>query len=239
MVADMQETQRVPAGAPPAAQPTTPQRSQPSTQALPSPPSWPTPAASDQPVPSAPEAPRPRLVVAAAVVDRLERPTTLLCAARAYPAELAGRFELPGGKVEPGESPLQALTRELAEEIGLAVRIGAELEPPAGLAIPAPRHSSAGSPAGRPASATAGGQDPAPSPPRSPRTPGSPEDDAPAWPAMNGYRIRVWLAEPADSADRGAAGADHQQLQWVDLERLGELDWLEADIPIVEAIRAL
>ena len=154
-------------------------------------------------------------MVAAAVVDRLERPTTLLCAARSYPPELAGRFELPGGKVEPGEAPLTALRRELAEEIGLAVRIGAELEPPAGLAIPAPRPSSAGSPAGRP------------------------EDDAPAWPAMNGYRIRVWLAEPADSADRGAAGADHQQLQWMDLERLSELDWLEADIPIVEAIRAL
>ena len=50
-----------------------------------------------------------RLVVAAAVLDRLERPTALLCAARSYPPEHAGQFELPGGKVEEGEDPTVAL----------------------------------------------------------------------------------------------------------------------------------
>jgi 8-oxo-dGTP diphosphatase len=57
------------------------------------------------------------VVVGAAIV----RDGRLLAARRTTPVEAVGRWELPGGKVEPGESPETALTREIAEELGCAV----------------------------------------------------------------------------------------------------------------------
>lgn len=71
-------------------------------------------------------------VVAAVIVDDLNHPTRLLAARRSAPAALAGRWEFPGGKVEPGEDELAAVHRELGEELGVRVVIGAELPGPAG-----------------------------------------------------------------------------------------------------------
>jgi 8-oxo-dGTP diphosphatase len=55
-------------------------------------------------------------VVAAALVDE---GGAVLIAERPPGKPLAGRWEFPGGKIAPGESDLQALTRELREELGI------------------------------------------------------------------------------------------------------------------------
>jgi 8-oxo-dGTP diphosphatase len=59
-------------------------------------------------------------VVGAALV----RDGRVLTARRAAPSDLAGGWEFPGGKVEPGESDVAALARELREELGVKVTVG-------------------------------------------------------------------------------------------------------------------
>jgi 8-oxo-dGTP diphosphatase len=59
------------------------------------------------------------LVVAVALVDVDDR---VLIAQRPPGKALAGLWEFPGGKVEPGERPEQALIRELREELGIEVK---------------------------------------------------------------------------------------------------------------------
>lgn len=58
------------------------------------------------------------IVVAAALVDAERR---VLLQQRAPGRSMAGLWEFPGGKVEPGEAPEAALARELHEELGIHV----------------------------------------------------------------------------------------------------------------------
>ncbi len=66
-------------------------------------------------------------VVAVALIDREGR---VLVQRRPAGKMMAGLWEFPGGKVEPGETPEAALIRELAEELGIAIDL-AGLEPAA------------------------------------------------------------------------------------------------------------
>jgi 8-oxo-dGTP diphosphatase len=64
---------------------------------------------------------RRTLVVAGLVVGDDGR---ILITQRRPDQALGGKWEFPGGKVEPGEAPVAALARELAEEIGVTVAVG-------------------------------------------------------------------------------------------------------------------
>lgn len=74
-----------------------------------------------------PVEPGTAVVVGAAII----RSGQVLAAQRAAPATAAGRWEFPGGKVEPGESEHEALVRECDEELGAQVevlgRVGADV----------------------------------------------------------------------------------------------------------------
>ena len=135
----------------------------------------------------------PRPVVAAAIVDSLSDPTMLLACSRAYPQELRGQFELPGGKIEEGEDAVAALEREIAEELGARLRVGERVAPEGGL----------------------------------------------WWPILGGRVMGVWLAEVASNSQEPRVGASHLEARWVPLADLGDLPWIVADFPIVEAVVAL
>jgi 8-oxo-dGTP diphosphatase len=136
------------------------------------------------------EPPRPVVVVAAALVDDLLAPRRLLAARRARPLDLAGRWEFPGGKVDHGETPEQALHRELVEELGVRVQLGDEVVAP----------------------------DPA------------------GWRISHRHVMRLWCATVVDGTPEPLV--EHDALRWLDLGEWLDVPWLDADVPIVEALAA-
>lgn len=62
-------------------------------------------------------------VVAAIICDDIKEKNKIFSTARGY-GELKGGWEFPGGKVEPGETPQQALVREIMEELNTKIRVG-------------------------------------------------------------------------------------------------------------------
>jgi len=63
-------------------------------------------------------------VIAAVITDARGR---ILLARRGDGRDLAGLWEFPGGKREPGEAPEDTLVRELQEELGITVQVGAPI----------------------------------------------------------------------------------------------------------------
>ncbi|SDH23352.1 8-oxo-dGTP diphosphatase [Leifsonia sp. 98AMF] len=124
------------------------------------------------------------LIVVAAVVRDGDR---VLACRRAPGKDAAGRWEFPGGKVESGESPEAALAREIAEELGVRIHVGALLD--------------------RTVTARAGGR-----------------------------AIDLACFDCRLDGDAPVASTDHDELRWMPIERLGELDWAEADLAAVAVL---
>lgn len=62
-------------------------------------------------------------VVAAIICKSFDEKKKIFAAARGY-GEFKGKWEFPGGKIEPGETPQQALVREIKEELSVKIAVG-------------------------------------------------------------------------------------------------------------------
>ena len=62
-------------------------------------------------------------VVAAVICDSLQTKSRIFATARGY-GEFKGMWEFPGGKIEHGETPQQALVREIKEELATTIKVG-------------------------------------------------------------------------------------------------------------------
>ena len=151
-------------------------------------------------------------VVAAAILDD-SQPPRLLAARRSYPPALRGLYELPGGKIEPGEPAETALLREIREELGTEIIIGQPL--------PAPRSQAA-----RPQAPLS----------KAPQTRSASAPAFSPWIVNEGRPMWVWLAMLAPDSPAPKPGSSHEELTWAELSEALNLPWIPADLPIVRAV---
>ncbi|MBA2738911.1 MAG: NUDIX domain-containing protein [Nocardioidaceae bacterium] len=146
-----------------------------------------------------------RVVVAAVIVEH----GRVLAARRRQPFCTAGGWELPGGKVDPGESPAEALRREVHEELGCAIEVGERFAGaqtlPSGLVLHAYECHLASAPAGDPVSS-----EPRPGEHDAIRWLAPEELDEVAWlpadrPFVEGVRQRLLDGEPLPGGNVGGS----------------------------------
>lgn len=66
-------------------------------------------------------------VVGAVICDSLDNKTKIFATARGY-GEFKGGWEFPGGKIEEGETPEEAVVREIREELEATVKVGSYID---------------------------------------------------------------------------------------------------------------
>jgi len=115
-------------------------------------------------------------VVGAAIV----RDGRVLAARRTAPPSAAGRWEFPGGKVEPGETESDSLVREVHEELGLRIRVGPWLD---GAEEVGERHL---------------------------------------------LKVAMAVIEAGEPVP-----TEHDEVRWLAVDELDEVDWLDADRPFL------
>ena len=123
-----------------------------------------------------------QVVVGGALIDA----NRLLAAQRSEPPALAGFWELPGGKVDAGETDEAALVRECREELGVDITLGARV-----------------------------GRD---------------------WPIGEYGVLRVWFATIASGE---LTAHEHAALRWLTVDELHDVQWLPADLPIIERLEGI
>jgi 8-oxo-dGTP diphosphatase len=125
-------------------------------------------------------------VVGAVIANSLVRPTRVLAARRRDVPLADGPWEFPGGKVESGETPRDALVRELREELGIEATIADEIDEPRC-----------------------------------------------GWTISESLRLRLFLAETSDTPQ---LGPDHDDVVWVDVDKLESVHWMPGDREALMAV---
>ena len=124
-------------------------------------------------------------VVAAVICDSIENKSKIFSTARGY-GEFKGGWEFPGGKIEEGETPENALKREISEELETEIAVGELIE--------------------------------------------TIEYD---YPAFHLSMDCFWC----DVVRGDLVLKEHESARWLDKESLYSVEWLPADVALIEKIR--